>query len=316
MSSRKVRASPAFRGRRFSALLHAVVLMVGAVHVASAGSLLFTFGADGFGAPTGLNRMDPSSFSSVTNIVTPLGDGNTGYNGGIVSSGGLLYAVGNDSSGNASIYSLTTLGTSLTDVSSDFNTTGDAAGFIFQNGLAAIGATLYAVGDDGAGEDLFKIGSGSATLLSNLNTFGGTYAGLAYDLNSGMFYGLIANASSGDLLVQFGLSGSASVVANLTSLDGAEVGTHLGGLVDTGGGILYDIYTNVGDGNGELERINLTGSPSVSTLYDTNIPLAQNSGIAGIATVPEPSLAGAVLATCVLIIRKARAGTRLLARRS
>lgn len=284
--------------------------MLCAAQTATALPLLFTFGADSFGAPTGLNSLDPSSSSSVKDVATPLGDGNTGYNGGIVYAQGLLYAVGNDTNNYASIYSFTPFGTALTDVSSDFNTTGDATAFIFQNGLAAIGSTLYGIGDNGSGEDLFQIGNGSASLVRPVSTFGGTYAGLAYDPSLGQFYGVIANATgdfAGDLLVRFGVTGSTTVIAKLTTLDGAEVGTHLGGLADAGGGILYDIYTNVSDGNGELERINLNGSPSVTTLYDTGIPLAQD---AGIAVTPEPAPAGALLVVCAALLRKARAGGR------
>lgn len=282
----------------------AVVAMLAGSHVAVAGEILYTFGADGFGAPTSLNQMDPGSAGSVTNLQTPLGDGNTGFNGGIVYAGGQLFAVGNDSSGNASIYSFSTLGQNLTVTSSDFNLTGDATAFVFQNGLTAIGSSLYAIGAGASGEDLFQIGNGSATLVRSLDTFNGTYAGLAYDPVAGAFYGIVANASgdiSGDLLVQFGLSGGTSVVANLTSLDGALTGTHLGGLADAGNGVLYDIFTNINDGNGELEQISLNGTPATSTLYDTNIPLAQNNGIA-IASVPEPSLGGVMLAACALIL--------------
>jgi hypothetical protein len=36
----------------------------------------------------------------------------------------------------------------------------------------------------------------------------------------------------------------------------------------------------------------LNGSPSVATLYDTQIPLAQNAGIAGVSTVLEPAAMG------------------------
>ncbi|HLH37766.1 MAG TPA: hypothetical protein VKX39_01350 [Bryobacteraceae bacterium] len=260
---------------------------------------LYTFGADQFGAPTSLNQMDPSSASSVANVVTPLGDGNTGFNGGLVFDNGLLYAVGNDSSGNASIYSFTLGGGNLTTVSSDFNDTGGANGFGFYNGLAAIGGTLYAIGTDNSGEDLFQIGNGSATLVQSLATFGGTYAGLAYASDQGVFYGVIANSDVGDLLVRIPIAGSAVVAANLTTLDGAEANTHLGGLAYAGNGIFYDIYTNVNDGNGELEQLSLNGSPAATTLYDTGIPLAQN---AGIAITPEPSSGGLALIGCGVML--------------
>lgn len=288
---------------RFGAPACAALLAFGGTAVASN---LYTFGADGFGAPTSLNGMDPSSPASVTNIVTPLGDGNTGFNGGVVYLAGIFYAVGNDSSGDASIYSFNEYGQNLTLVSSDFNGAGAASGFGFYNGLAGIGSTLYAIGQGPTGEALFQIGNGTATEVRALTTLNGTYAGLAYDPSLGQFYGLIANASgdfSGDYIVRFGLTGGTSIVAHLTTLDGAEAGTHLGGLADDGNGILYDIYTNINDGNGELEEVNVNGTPTATTLYDTGIPLAQN---AGLAATPEPALGGAALMVCALVLCKAR----------
>jgi len=263
---------------------------------------LYTFGGDfvsagANGAPTSLNRMDPVSVASVTNVQAPVGDGNTGFNGGLVAVNGLLYGVGNDSSDFATLYSFQTDGLGLFSVSSNFNTTGGAAGFVFQNGLTAIGNTFYTIGADSSGEALFQIGAGTATPIQFLNTFTGTFAGLAWDAAQSQFYAIIAGAGSidfnGDFLVRFTLGGAVQIVANLTSLDGAPAGTHLGGLYDAGGGILYDIYTNPATFTGELEQINLNGPPSVTTLYDTQIPLAQNAGIAGISPTPEPAAMGA-----------------------
>ena len=264
--------------------------------IANAGSLLYTFGADGGGAPTSLNQMDPASAASVTNVQTPVGDGNTGFNGGLVGVAGLLYGIGNDSFGNATLFSFSNTGQNLTPVSSDFNVVGDAAGVGFLNGLGEHGGVFYAIGDTGAGEDLFQIGNGVATDLQPLNTFGGTYKGLAWDNAIGGFYAIIADASSrdnsGDLLVRFTLGGPVGVVAHLTTLDQAVVGTHLGGIADTQGGILYDIYTDPGTLTGQLEQLTVGNGPvSAVTLYDTNIPLAEN---AGIAIIPEPGTLGLV----------------------
>lgn len=288
---------------RFTALAGAVLAMVAVARTADAGPLLYTFGADTFFGPTSLQRMDPNSSSSVTNMATPLGDGSIGYNGGIVYANGLLYAVGNDSNGNASIYSFDVFGQNLSLFSSDFNTGGDANAFVFSNGLAAVGGALYAVGQGASGEELFQVNSGgTATFERTLTTYGGTYAGIAWDPSLQEFYGVVANSSS-DLLVEFGLTGGSRIVTSLTLLDGTEIGTHLGGLADAGGGILYDIYTNTNDGNGELEQIDLNGVPAVTPLYDTGIPLAQN---AGIALTPEPALGGAAMVLLALIAGKRR----------
>ena len=103
---------------------------------------------------------------------------------------------------------------------------------------------------------------------------------------------------------------SPSIVASLTDLDGSQIGTHLGGLADAGGGILYDIYTDPSSFTGQLELINVNGSPHTSTLYDTQIPLAQNAGIATFPSssgVPEPATgveAGGALLVLGAIVRR------------
>src|SRR6516162_4108143 len=85
--------------------------LVAAIAGTASGSTLYTFGADGFGAPTSLNKMDPVSAASVTNVQTPVGDGSVGFNGGLVfNGGGLLYGIGNDSGGNATLYSFSLSG--------------------------------------------------------------------------------------------------------------------------------------------------------------------------------------------------------------
>jgi hypothetical protein len=268
---------------------------------AHAGTLLYTFGGDfispgATGVPDSLNSMDPASVASVANVRTPVGNGDIGFNGGLMFALGQMYTIGNDSNGFATLYSLQTDGLGLTAISSDFNTSGAAAGIVFQNGLAAIGSTFYAVGAGAAGEGLYQIGPGSATLVQSLSTLGGTYSGLAWDPTLGAFYGVIAGANgsgfNGDLLVQFGIGGPVNVVANLSTLDGAPIGTHLGGLADAGGGILFDIFTNPATFTGALEQITLSGSDSTSTLYDTQVPLAQNAGIAiapAVTPTPEPA---------------------------
>jgi hypothetical protein len=295
-------------------------LALGAFCVAGHATSLYTFGGDfttpgAFGVPDSLNRMDPASAASVTNVQTPVGDTTIGFNGGLVFAGGQLYAVGNDSNGLATLYSFQTNGLGLTAVSTDFNTSGDAAGVVFQNGLTADGSTFYAIGAGPTGEGLYQIGAGSATFVQGLTTLGGTYAGLAWDPTLSAFYAIITGATgsdfNGDFLVRFSLGGPVNVLANLTTLDGAEVGTHLGGLADAGGGVLFDIFTNPATFSGQLEQITVGGSVSTSTLYDTQIPLAENAGIA-IApdlSTPEPTTslgigAGLVFIACRLKRRK------------
>jgi hypothetical protein len=137
-----------------------------------AGSVLYTFGGDANGAPTSLNSMDPASAASVTAVQTPVGDGSTGFNGGLVAVNNLLYSIGNDSNGVATLYSLQISGPGLTPVSSGFNNTGDAAGVVFQNGLTAVGSTFYAIGAGASSEALYQIGAGSASQVQVLSTLG------------------------------------------------------------------------------------------------------------------------------------------------
>ena len=306
---------------KFTQWLCLALVLIASSVAGKASTLLYTFGGDSTGAPTSLNSMDPASAASVTAVQTPVGDGSTGFNGGLVAANNLLYGIGNDSNGVATLYSLQFSGLGLTPVSSGFNNAGDAAGVVFQNGLTAVGNTFYAIGAGTSSEALYQIGAGSASQVQVLDTLGGTYAGLAWDAALGDFYAIIAGGTSaginGDYLVQFAPGGSVSVVADLTLLDGAPTGTHLGGLADAGSGILYDIYTNPVTFTGELERIDVNGGPSASTLYDSQIPLAQNAGIAvatAIPNVPEPATSMEIGAGLVMLgwtlRRAARRGKR------
>jgi hypothetical protein len=265
--------------------------------IGNAGSLLYTFGASSISVPNSLSSMDPASAASVTNVQPQVGDNSVAFNGGLVGVNGLLYGIGNDGGLMATLYSFDTSGNNLTPISSQFNASGDAANYIFLNGLTAVGNTFYAIGAGASGDALFQIGNGVATFDRNLPTPGnaGSYAGLAWDPVLNMFYGIVQGADTsdfkGDYLVHFGLgpSGGWGVSANLTNLDHAEIGTHLGGLADAGGGVLFDIFTDPTTPNftGQLEQITVAG-PATTTLYDTGIPLAQNAGIA-ILNAPEPA---------------------------
>jgi hypothetical protein len=290
-------------------LLCLTAVIVGCAVTGNAGTI-YTFGADGVGAPDSLNSMNPASSLSVLPVLSPVGGGNIGFNGGLVGSGSLLYGIGNDSNGFATLYSMGTDGLNVTAVSFQFNTSGDATGVVFQNGLAVVAGTYYAIGQGATSENLYQIGNGTATEVQTLDAFNGTYAGLAWDPTANAFYAIVAGGTTGDYLVQFALNGTPSIIATLTDLDGAQIGTHLGGLVDTGGGILYDIYTDPGTFTGQLEQINVSGTPQTTLLYDTQIPLAQNAGIATFLPppgVPEPATgveAGAALLVLGATVRR------------
>ncbi|HKE27751.1 MAG TPA: PEP-CTERM sorting domain-containing protein [Bryobacteraceae bacterium] len=272
---------------------------------ANAGNILFTFGGSGLGGPqANLNSMNPPSAATVTDVNPLVGDGNTSFDGGLVFANNLLYGIGNDGGLFSTLYSFDLNGNNVTAVSTDFNTTGQAQSFIFQNGLASDGTNFYAIGVStltGA-EDLFQIGDGNATLLRSLPTFGGTYAGMAWDAALAQFYALLVNGTgdqAGDRVVHFGLSTGWASNVELTHLDGAQVGSHLDGLADTGTGILYDIYMNQNTNTGQLEEIDLRSTPTVTTLYDTAIQGSQTAGIA--IVTPEPATTIAIGAgLCVL----------------
>jgi hypothetical protein len=300
--SRKTVTSTLFAATIFSAVAPAATL--------------FTFNADtrpivGTGAPTSLNSMDPSSAATVNNVQTPVGSGDIGFNGGLVGVGGLLYGIGNDNLGNASLFSMGLDGLNLLNVNSDFNVGGGADSVGFQNGLTAVGGVFYAIGVAGDGtESLFQLGTGgTTTALRTLNTFGGTYAGLTYDPDTGLFMGIIVNATNsdfrGDLLVQFGAATGLAVRARLNALDGSTIGTHLGGLVYAGNNTVYDIFTDTTSFTGQLESLDVTGVVSASVLYDTGLPLVENHGIA-IANTPEPGTGAlvTVLAICGVLVRR------------
>jgi hypothetical protein len=274
----------------------AIALLIGSIVPAWAGPILYTVGADVNGAPVSLIGMDAANSPSVATIVTPLGDGSIGFNGGLVGVGSLLYGIGNDSGNLATLYSFTPAGGSLTALNSDFNTSGAATGFVFQNGLAAIGGTLYGIGFDSvgsSGEALFTIGGGSASLVSSLSDLGGSYSALAYAADQTMLYGIVVNGVNnevqGDYLVSMNPNGSNfTVVANLSTLDGSATGTHTGGLLYTGGGSFFDVFTDPNSGNGQLETIGLNGQ-SATLVYDTGAPLLINHGLAEVTSTPEPS---------------------------
>ncbi len=301
------------------------------VYTGHATTLLYTFGGDfvspgATGVPDSLNSMDPASAASVTNVQTPVGNGNTGFNGGLVSANGLLYGIGNDSNGFATLYSMHTDGTGLTAVVPDFNTSGPSTGVIFQNGLAQqAGSFFYAIGQNATGEGLYLINPGGGTSEQfALPTFGGTYTGLAWDSGLAAYVAIIAGAtppglSAGDYLVHFGSTGSGfGVLADLNNFFPAPpVGTHLGGLADAGGGTFFDIWTNPATFTGELDQITVGpsfGFTTVVNLYDTGIPLAQNAGVAAINSspttpTPEPVSAlgigtGLIFVGCLLKRRK------------
>jgi hypothetical protein len=75
-----------------------------------------------------------------------VGDGNTSFKGGLVFVNTLLYGIGNDHSLFATLYSFDLNGSNVTAVNSDFNTTGTANNFTFQNGLVFDGTNFYAIG--------------------------------------------------------------------------------------------------------------------------------------------------------------------------
>jgi len=163
------------------------------------------------------NTFVPDQFSSVnpalqtvSNIAT-LGDGSLGFNGGITQGIGGLYAIGNDSNGAGSFYSV-----SLDGAISLIGTAG-GLGDGFFGGLAfdsANGTFYAAVNDNSGNSSLYSITAGG--VATNLSKALGTgFSGLAYDSNNGLFYGIGNDNSGNSTLYDFSLNGTIDTVASI-----------------------------------------------------------------------------------------------------
>jgi hypothetical protein len=219
------------RGSTLFALLITAAAAV-ALSFAAHASALFTIGPDDAFSPRVLNQLPTTAPVSASPLAT-LGDGSIGFNGGLAynTSNSMLYAVGNDSFGSSTLYSMTTLGGSLTPVA--------PLGVGFNGGLAynSGNGNLYAIANDPVGAStLYEVtAAGVATALGTGPFGSGFYGGLTYDADDGNLY-----AIAGDL---FG------VMRSVVSIDIASVAPTVlfdlgNGSLGFNGGLAYDDAAN------------------------------------------------------------------------
>lgn len=248
---------------------------------------LLTIGPDDGFVPRVLTQLPTSAPISGTALST-LGDGSVGFNGGLASDGSGLFAIGNDSSGASSLYSMTAGGGSMTPV-------GSGLGSGFYGGLAyratGSGGDLFAIASDSsAASTLYKVTGGSATAVGSGLGFG-FYGGLTYNADDGLLY-----AIAGDT---FGVQ---RVLMSIDAVTGvATTAFNLGdGTIGFNGGLAYDadadrffVIGNDSLANSSLYSFTLSGPGSVSAIgssfgqgfLNASLVLLPDGG----TPVPEPS---------------------------
>jgi hypothetical protein len=186
---------------------------------------LLTIGPDSSFVPRKLTQLPTSAPVAGTALAT-LGDGSVGFNGGLAHDGSGLFAIGNDSSGASTLYSMTTAGGSLTAVGPGL------LGLGFYGGLAyRSGGGLYAIASDSlAASTLYQVTGGSATAVGS-GLGDGFYGGLTWNADDSQLY-----AIAGDSLgVQW------SLVAIDADTGAATLLFALGdGSIGFNGGLAYD----------------------------------------------------------------------------
>lgn len=146
---------------------------------------LLTIGPDSSFVPRELTQLPTSAPVAGTALAT-LGDGSVGFNGGLAHDGSGLFAIGNDSSGASTLYSMTTAGGSLTAVGSP-----GLLGSGFYGGLAyRSGGGLYAIASDSSGKStLYDVTGGRATAVGS-GLGDGFYGGLTWNADKGQLYAI------------------------------------------------------------------------------------------------------------------------------
>jgi hypothetical protein len=254
---------------------------------ANASTVLFGIGADNAGVPRAYYSI--SIANSTAALITDLGDGSVGFNGGMVSrpSDGQFYVIGND---NAPAGTLSTL-----SAAGSLNTVGLVdglpAGFIGGLALDTDNGFLYGIETDSGGNStLIKISASSGQPTVPGNVLGTNYTGVAFDPNDHLFYAIATDSNGASTLYDFSLGGAPSQVGLTGGL-----GFGVGGLTfDPVSNLLYAV-ANQNNFGSELERIDLNGNASVLFgLPDGFTEVA--------AEIPEPSSAVLLLAGIAWII--------------
>jgi hypothetical protein len=259
-----------------------------ALTLASSGGLqastLYSFGPDSINDPSIFTSINPQTLTDASLYDMDPTDSGLGFNGGVTyrPSNGLLYAVINDSSNNASLISFALGGGGgFTNLQSLGNPT---VGFLGGLAFDTSDGNFYVIGADSSNfnlSNLYKINLGGTT--NQLFGLGlGFAGGLTFDSLDGNFYAIASDTSGAGTMYRIALNGS------VTALTGAPLG------FGYQGGVVYDRPTNSfyaidnGSGNSNLDRIIVSGSSvtSVTTLFTLGQGFV-NAGLTEI--VPEPS---------------------------
>lgn len=259
----------------------------------------YTFGPDGQGVGRVFGTVAPGTATPLAS----LGDGSVAFNGGLAysSAAGRFFAIGNDSLGNASLVSFTAAAPGTFTVNQPLAVAG------FTGGLAVNGNLLYAVATDATGaSSLYSMDltGGSLNLLGALS--GALYAGLAYDADDGLLYGIAADASGVARSVRrISLAGAVSD-SELFQLGDGSLAFN-GGLAYDDQADLFNVIANDVMASSGLMSFDLTGSASLAALGASFGSGYLNAGLAigppgggggggGGNTVPEPATPALVLA--------------------
>jgi len=228
------------------------------IPTATASPVLFGIGADNGGVPRAYYSI--SIATSTAALITDLGNGSTGFNGGMVSrpSDGLFYVIGNDNVPAGTLSTLSPVGTLNTVGLTD----GLPAGFIGGLTLDTDNGFLYGIDTDSSGNSsLVKISASTGQATFPGNSLGTNFTGVAFDPNNHLFY------------AQVGLIGG--------------LGFGVGGLTfDSVGNLLYAVGNQNNFGS-QLDRIDLSGNLTpLFSLPDGFTEVAVFNAPPG---VPEPS---------------------------
>lgn len=273
-------------------------LLMGAAAPASAAPT-YTFGPDG----QGIGRVFGSVAPGTATPLASLGDGSVAFNGGLAYSSvaSRFFAIGNDGLGNSSLVSFTAAAPGSFTVNQPLSIGG------FTGGLAVNGNILYAVATDFTGtSSLYSMDltGGSLSLLGALS--GALYAGLAYDADDGLLYGIAADASGVARSVRrISLAGGVSD-SELFQLGDGSLGFN-GGLAYDDQADLFNVIANDAMAASGLMSFDLTGAASLTAMGGSFGFGYVNAGLAigpagggggggGGNTVPEPATPALLLA--------------------
>lgn len=259
----------------------------------------YTFGPDG----QGIGRVFGTVAPGTATPLATLGNGAVAFNGGLAYSqtAGRFFAIGNDGLGNSSLVSFTAAAPGSFTVNQPLAVAG------FTGGLAVNGNLLYAVATDVTGiSSLYSMDltGGSLNLLGEL---GGTlYAGLAYDTDDGLLYGIAADPSGVARSVRrIHVAGGVSDTELFQLGDGSQAFN--GGLAYDDQTDLFNVIANDMTASSGLMSFDLTGAASLAALGGSFGSGYVNAGLAigppgggggggGGHTLPEPATSALLLA--------------------